>query len=145
MDPASAILGIVAFGLTVMGGIKKLRSLMSDVPKNLQSLFDDASHVEAVMKYIQQMHEAGSLTPGSASNAMSLSVKDQVQLAKKILEDIQCFLDENGFGNSSDTARRLRMLSAARMLIRRGHLKELQKNLGTLRAAFDTIIITSIQ
>ena len=53
MDPASAIIGIVSFGFTVIGKVIEIRKAIKDAPDRIQALQDSTIAVELLLSRIQ--------------------------------------------------------------------------------------------
>ena len=66
MDPASAIIGIVSFGFTVIGKINKIRKAIKDAPSQVQALQDSSIVVGLLLSRIQV---AGRCTISRSSQA----------------------------------------------------------------------------
>jgi hypothetical protein len=102
MDPASAIIGIAAFGFTVFGKVNEVIKTIKDAPEQLAALNDASRDVELLLSALQQTSVNLRLrSPAELAYLERLHARTQ-----KCLEDINNFAEkvqrsaQNGAGTN---------------------------------------------
>ena len=136
MDPASAIIGIVSFGFTVIGKINKIRKAIKDAPSQVQALQDSSIVVGLLLGRIQ-VAERCTISRSSQADAYFESLRERVHDCLKkvdvIIEKVtEKSSDDDGGGNSG---RPMIHLNLSRWFMGKGQLEDLTGKLTEVRKA----------
>ncbi len=81
MDPASAIIGIVSFGLTVFKEINEIRKDFKDAPEQVRALQDECIGIEILLDTLSAVSpEAVPKSPRTVAHLTRLSDKARGRL-----------------------------------------------------------------
>ena len=134
MDPASAIIGIVSFGFTVIGQLNKIRKAIKDAPEQVQALQDSSIAVGLLLSRIQVAGDC-SLSRSSQTNAyfdtLRKRVEDCLKNVDQTLKKVISQIPSDGDGNDERKPR----LNWRRWFMDKGALTDLTGKLGDVRKA----------
>ena len=134
MDPASAIIGIVSFGFTVIGQLNKIRKAIKDAPEQVQALQDSSVVVGLLLSRIQ-VAGGCSLSRSPHTNAYFESLckraEDRLKNVDETLQKVIAQIPSDGDGNDE---RKLR-LNWRRWFMDKGALADLTGKLAHVRKA----------
>ena len=134
MDPASAVIGIISFGFTVIKEINDLRKAIKNAPDQVQALHDSSVAVSLLLSRLQ-LSGAGALphTPQATDyfNSLCDKVNHSLKEVSTIMEKIvQPHRHENGSGYRKPKIALKRWIASRDRLDRiAGKLTELRKAL----------------
>ena len=136
MDPASAIIGIVSFGFTVIGQLNKIRKAIKDAPEQIQTLQDSSVAVLSLLRMIQEAISRIPLHPARPevdAYLESLYKKAENNL-KKVDEVVEKVVAQNlPSGGGSDN--HLIRVNWKRWFTDKGKLEDLAGKLADVRKA----------
>ena len=135
MDPASAVIGIVSFGFTVIGELIKIRKAIKDAPEQAQALQDSSVAVSLLLSRIQ-VTGGRSLSRSPQTNAYFVPLcKRAVDYLKRVDETLKKVITQvtpNGDGNDEREPR----LNWRKWFMDKGALADLTGKLADVRKAF---------
>ena len=136
MEYASALIGIIAFGLEVVEKVHHILEAIKDAPEQLQLLRDRSLDVEFILLQLKQAHDNGELNRMENTPYLSrLRGRSEEQLRK-----VQQFLDKVvTVRNGGDM-----QVAKIRWLINHGQFKELLERLEELNVSFTAIMTIAI-
>ena len=134
MDPASAIIGIVSFGFTVIGQLNKIRKAIKDAPEQVQALQDSSIAVGFLLSRIQ-VAGGCSLSRSPHTNAYFESLckraEDCLKKVDETLQKVIARIPPDGDGNNEHKPR----LNWRKWFKDKGVLADLMGKLADVRKA----------
>ncbi|PSR77194.1 hypothetical protein PHLCEN_2v8023 [Hermanssonia centrifuga] len=133
-DGASAIIGIVAFGLHVVHRVIEIVEEIRDAPGDILALQDDAVEVGYLLRQLQQsgVLDTVVIPPGRATRA-------SVDRLKGALEEIKLFVEAVS-EERQDGALRVRKI---KLFLKPGRCQKLRGNLTSLKSFIIAIVTAS--
>lgn len=130
MDPASAIIGIVSFGLTVFKEINEIRKDFKDAPEQVQALQDECIGIEILLDTLSTVSpEAVPKSPRTVAHLTRLSDK-----ARGLLEEVR------EMTKKITSRANLNQVTFGKWITKRGDLKEMSQKLKDLMETLELML-----
>ena len=134
MDPASAIIGIVSFGFTVIGQLNKIRKAIKDAPEQVQTLQDSCVVAGLLLSRIQVAGSC-SVSRSPQTNAyfepLCKRAEDCLKNVDQTLKKVIAQIPSDGDGNDERKPR----LNWRRWFMDKGTLADLTGKMADVRKA----------
>ena len=137
MDPASAVVGIVSFGFTVLGKINEVRKAIKGAPRSVQDLKDSCALVELTLEKLKSIETH--VVPQSTAELSYLGLlRDNAQRGLKEVEEAvdKVLVSESNGNNGSG----LPKLYVRKFILNKNNFEEFSRKVKELQNALDRML-----
>lgn len=120
----SAIVGLVAFGLTVSNRLHNVIDTLRNAPKELRMLTADVDSFQEVLTSLDRLHETGMVPAGPGIKAALKDAREILKSINTITRDLSHKPDKDSGPNEVSHG------SRAKLLLRTRKIQQLRRQLG---------------
>ena len=139
MDPASAVIGIVSFGITVIGKVNEVRKVIQGAPKKLEALRESCAIIRILLARLQDTMQLPRLQAEAEGEHLA-RICDQAQHCleevDRIIDTVTVHTTSNGNSRVAGT----RKVRISKWVARKGDLEEFSSKLRELQGILSSLV-----
>ena len=139
MDPASAVIGIVSFGITVIGKVNEVRKVIQGAPKKLEALRESCTIIELLLTRLQATMQRTRLQAEAEGEHLA-RVCDQarhcLEEVDRIIDIVTVYTTSNGNSGVAGT----RKVRISKWVARKGDLEDFSNKLRELQGILSSLV-----
>ncbi len=136
MDPASAVIGIVSFGFTVLGKVNEVRKAIKDAPESIRSLQESCTVVELLLEKLKST-ETHKIPRSSAEDAYLCLLRDNAQ---KCLQEVEAAVERVVVRSADGDDPSQPEIRLKKFMLSRSNFLEFSRKVKQLQEALDRIL-----